>query len=95
MLYARRKRGGRTPGGFYQLESAASPQRMFGFGEGGFVRLRDENGETWQGSVEVENESTVRYRFRNTKGRSISGLSDSGGILLRDERGNTWRGFVF
>ena len=83
------------PGGFYQLESASSPQRMYGFGEGEFVRLRDEHGDTWQGAVEMQTESTMRYRFRNSKGRSISGLSDSNGILLRDERGNTWRGFVF
>jgi hypothetical protein len=83
------------PGGFYQLESSASPQQMSGFGDGEFVRLRDEKGETWQGTVEVQNEDTIRYRFRNKHGRSISGLADSSGILLRDERGNTWRGFVF
>ena len=93
MLYSRRKRG--TPGGYYHLESSSSPQRMYGFGEGDFVRLRDEHGDTWQGSVEVQCENILRFRFRNSKGRSISGLSDSNGILLRDERGNTWRGFVF
>ena len=76
------------------MESAASPQRMFGFGDGEFVRLRDEKGETWQGSVDRESEDTVRYRFRNSKGRSLSGVADGSGILLRDERGNTWRGFV-
>jgi hypothetical protein len=43
----------------------------------------------------MQTESILRYRFRNSKGRSISGLSDSSGILLRDERGNTWRGFVY
>ena len=40
-------------------------------------------------------QAAIRYRFRNRKGRSLSGVSDGNGILLRDERGNTWRGFVF
>ena len=93
MLYQRRRRG--QIGGYYHMESASSPHRMHGFGEGDFVRLRDEHGDTWLGSVTVEAENLVRYRFRNGKGRSITGLSDSSGILLRDEKGNTWRGFVF
>jgi len=94
MLYARKKRS-QLPGGYYQMESSALPQRMYGFGDGEFVRLRDEKGDTWQGSVEVQNEDTIRYHFRNKAGRSLSGVADGNGILLRDERGNTWRGFVF
>lgn len=94
MLYARRKRS-RLPGGFYQLESNHSPTSMYGFGEGEFVRLRDEHGGLWQGSVELLFDDTVRYRFRDARGRSITGISDRFGILLRDEKGNTWRGFVY
>ena len=93
MLYSKRRRA-KTPGGFYQLESMASPHSLTGFGDGEFVRLRDENGELWHGSADVQSEDMIRYQFRNAKGKSISGLADSNGILLRDERGNTWRGFV-
>ena len=93
MLYSKRRQG-KSPGGFYQLESTAEPRRLTGFGDGEFVRLRDENGEVWHGSADVQTEDMIRYQFRNAKGKSISGLADSNGILLRDERGNTWRGFV-
>jgi hypothetical protein len=68
---------------------------MYGFGDGEYVRLRDEHGELWQGTVEVLFDDTVRYRFRDSRGRSITGISDRYGILLRDEKGNTWRGFVY
>jgi hypothetical protein len=81
MLYGRKKTS--LPAGFYHMQS-----------DGEFVRLRDESGETWQGTVEAQTEDMVRYRFRDRKGRSLSGVSDGNGILLRDERGNTWRGFV-
>jgi hypothetical protein len=39
-------------------------------------------------------DGTIRYRFRDAEGKTVSGISDSYGILLRDEQGNTWRGFV-
>jgi hypothetical protein len=68
---------------------------MAGFGDGEFIRLRDERGEVWQGAIEVQNEDIVRYRFRNDKGRSISGIADGYGIILRDERGHTWRGYIY
>ena len=92
MLYGRKRSS--LPAGFYHMQSAAAPHSMYGFGDGEFVRLRDENGETWHGTVEAQTEDMVRYRFRDRKGRSLSGVSDGNGILLRDERGNTWRGFV-
>lgn len=67
---------------------------MFGFGEGDFIRLRDEYGNVWNGMAEEQGDNIVRYRFRDAAGKSITGISDSFGIVLRDDKGNTWRGFV-
>jgi len=67
---------------------------MFGYGEGDFVRLRDEFGNVWNGVAEPQDNNLVRFRFRDQTGKSITGISDSFGIVLRDEKGNTWRGFV-
>jgi len=68
---------------------------VHGYGEGDYIRLRDEYGNVWMGSATRDDHSSmVRYRFRDNNGKSISGISDSFGIVLRDDSGNTWRGFV-
>jgi hypothetical protein len=67
---------------------------MHGYGDGEFVRLRDEYGNLWNGRADVQDENVIRYSFRDATGKSITGVSDSYGIVLRDEKGNTWRGFV-
>jgi hypothetical protein len=94
MLYRRRRaRLSRVPGGFYRIENGH--RSVSGFGDGEYVRLRDENGAIWRGTAEPQGDDTVRYRFRDSNGNVISGISDRFGILLRDEHGNTWRGFVY
>jgi hypothetical protein len=94
MLYRRRRaRLSRVPGGFYRIENGH--RAVSGFGDGDFVRLRDENGTIWNGTAESQGDDTVRYRFRDNNGNVISGISDRFGILLRDEHGNTWRGYVY
>jgi hypothetical protein len=92
MIYRRRRATSEAPGGFFQFQNAHK-QTVYGFGHGDYIRLRDEYGNMWRGTAEREDES-VRYRFRDDRGRAITGVSDSYGVLLRDERGNTWRGFV-
>jgi len=67
---------------------------MYGYGDGDFVRLRDEFGTIWNGRADIQDEDIIRYSFRDATGKSITGISDSHGIVLRDEKGNTWRGFV-
>ena len=67
---------------------------MYGSGYGDFIRLRDEFGNIWRGSAERQADDTVMYRFRDSNGKTISGMSDSWGVILRDEKGNVWRGFV-
>jgi hypothetical protein len=68
---------------------------VYGSGYGDFIRLRDEYGNVWRGEADAQSDGTVRYRFRDSNGNSISGISDSSyGVVLRDEHGNVWRGFV-
>jgi len=93
MLYKRRRSRNRAPQGFYQLEGPG--RAMHGFGDGDFVRLRDDKGSLWHGCVDVQGDDSIRYRFKDELGNQISGISDSMGILLRDEKGNTWRGYIY
>lgn len=90
------KRGGRssTVGGFFNLESSDRRSKVFGFGEGDYIRLRDEFGRVWRGSAETLSDNSVRFSFTDEDGHRITGLSDTYGVTLRDERGKTWRGFI-
>ena len=89
----KRRRLGSTDG-FYRFESLKSKNVVYGSGYGEFIRLRDEFGNVWRGSAERQSDDTVHYRFRDSNGKTISGISDSWGVILRDEKGNVWRGFV-
>ena len=93
MIYRRRRRRGGAPAGFYSFENQ-NRGVMYGVGDGDFVRLRDEFGNLWRGQAEHMEDHTIRFIFRDTVGKRISGISDSYGITLRDEDGNTWRGFI-
>jgi hypothetical protein len=93
MIYKSRSRHTRLPGGFLRFRSSDRTS-VYGYGEGDYIRLRDEYGNTWMGSATRDEDNIVRYRFRDHRGRSISGVSDSYGIVLRDEKGDTWRGFI-
>ena len=93
MIYRRKQTRKTAPGGFLRFQNSSN-KTIYGFGEGDFIRLRDEFGNTWRGCAEREDDNSVRYRFRDETGQTISGMSDSYGIILRDEKGNSWRGFV-
>jgi hypothetical protein len=83
-----------APAGFFRFDNG-DRRALTGFGDGDFVRLKDEFGQLWRGSAEVQDDETIRYRFRNDAGRTITGVSDRYGITLRDDRGATWRGYVY
>ena len=93
MIYQKRRTTQSAPGGFFSFQSIHK-QTVYGYGYGDYIRLRDEYGNVWRGMAEREYDDTVRYRFRDEKGRAITGVSDSYGVLLRDDRGTTWRGFI-
>jgi hypothetical protein len=93
MIYRKRQLHTAQPGGFHRFQNV-NKNTVYGFGAGDYIRLRDEFGNIWRGSAEKDCDNVIRYRFRDEKGRSISGMADSYGVILRDDRGNTWRGFV-
>jgi hypothetical protein len=94
MIYGRRRKRSSTPGGYYRFENVNTKATLVGFGDGDYVRLRDEFGTVWTGCAEAQGPDLVRYRFRDEKGNAIAGISDSYGIVLRDEKGKMWRGFL-
>jgi hypothetical protein len=94
MLYHREGKGSSVRDGFYRLQKTRGKGTLSGFGIGGVVRLRDQQGMEWTGTAELLPGGTTRYRFHDGQGKRISGISDSCGILLRDDEGNAWRGFV-
>ena len=94
MIFGRRRKSTSVQGGYYRFENAQSKTTLCGYGDGDFVRLRDEYGNVWTGSAERQGPDLVRYRFRDEKGKTIAGISDNYGIVLRDEKGQTWRGFL-
>jgi len=93
-IFKRRKVHSSIPGGFFQFEEESTTTRLYGFGHGDHLRLRDEFGNVWRGTAEKVSEDSVRYTFRDPNGRTITGVSDGFGIVLRDGRGKTWRGFI-
>ncbi len=90
----RLRRRDSVPGGFFHLEEEKTKTRITGYGHGDHIKLKDEYGNVWVGSAERADDKTVLYRFRDGKGRTLSGISDNVVIVLRDENGSTWKGFV-
>ena len=94
MIFGKRRGSGSIRGGFYHFVNPQSKSTLSGYGDGDFVRLRDEYGLVWTGTAEKQGPDLIRYRLRSEKGKTIAGISDTHGIVLRDEKGNTWRGFL-
>src|SRR5258708_4946405 len=93
-MYIRRRRLTSLPGGFFHLEEEKTRTRVTGYGHGDHIRLKDEYGNIWRGTAERVTDNSVVYRFRDGKGRSLSGVSDNVTVTLRDEKGKTWKGFI-
>ncbi|MCW5980789.1 MAG: hypothetical protein KIT09_22100 [Bryobacteraceae bacterium] len=92
MIYHRRRRSA-LQNAFFRFENAQR-KAVYGFGDGDYVKLRDEYGNVWRGQAEVTEDKGVRYLFRDADGKRISGIADRYGVVLRDERGNLWRGYI-
>ena len=93
MIYKQRKRNS-LPGGFFHLEEENTKTRVFGYGYGDHIKLKDEYGNIWNGSALRNDDNSIVYRFRDGKGRSLCGVSDNFLVTLRDEKGRTWKGFI-
>ena len=94
MIFASQRKRRQIPGGFFHLEDERTKTRVFGYGHGDNIKLKDEYGNVWRGSAERTPDNSVVYRFRDLKGNSLCGISNGGTVILRDERGNTWKGFI-
>ncbi len=92
-VFKKQRKHSKMAGGFFSFEEEGTSTKLYGYGHGDHIRLRDEHGNVWRGSAERTDES-VRYTFRDPNGRTITGVSDSFGIILRDDKGKTWRGFI-
>jgi hypothetical protein len=94
MIFTNSRRQHAIPGGYFHLEEEKTKTRVAGFGHGDHIRLKDEYGNVWIGSAARSPDSSIVYRFRTNRGRSLSGIAEGTAVTLRDERGNTWKGFV-
>jgi hypothetical protein len=93
-IFGRQRRLSQMPGGYFHLEEEKTKTRVFGYGHGDHIKLSDEYGNIWRGSANRNPDNSVIYRFRNAKGKTLSGVSNGNTVTLRDERGSTWKGFV-
>lgn len=82
------------PGGFFHLEEEKTKTRASGYGHGDHIKLKDEYGNIWVGSAERADDKSVIYRFRDGKGRTLTGVSESANVILRDAKGDIWKGFI-
>ena len=94
MIYAKPRKRSKMPGGFFHLEEEKTKTRVFGFGHGDNIKLKDEYGNIWRGSATRNPDNSIVYRFKDGTGRSLSGVSHDAVVTLRDEHGKTWKGFV-
>ncbi len=94
MIYSKPRRRSRIPGGYFHLQEEKSKTRVFGYGHGDHIKLKDEYGNIWVGSAERSPDDSIVYRFRDARGKSLTGVSYGNTVTLRDERGNTWKGFI-
>lgn len=93
MIYKRQRSSRRWKTGQYRLINEAH-QQLAGYGEGDWVRLRDERGRIWWGRVQMAADETMRFIFWDNDGHLATGLADEHGIVLRDSQGRTWRGTI-
>jgi len=94
MIYGKQRKRSRMPGGFFHLEDEKTKTRVVGYGHGDHIRLKDEYGNVWRGSATRNPDNSVSYRFRDAKGKTLTGVSDNLVVTLRDEKGHTWKGFI-
>jgi hypothetical protein len=94
VIYSNHRRKTHVPGGFFHLEEEKTKTRVFGYGHGDSIRLKDEYGKVWQGCATRNSDNSVAYRFRDPDGNSLTGVSSDAVVTLRDERGRIWKGFV-
>ena len=67
-IFKKQRTHTKMAGGFFSFEEEGTSTKLYGFGHGDHIRLRDELGNVWRGSAERTDDS-VRYTFRDPNGR--------------------------
>lgn len=94
MIYAKASKRSRLPGGFLHVQEEQSKLRIYGYGFGEHIKLKDDSGKIWRGSATRQQDNSVEYRFRDEHGKSLTGVSHDKMITLRDDEGKIWKGFI-
>jgi hypothetical protein len=94
MVYERKRRYSGGASFFIHLEQEKTKECICGYGADGYIRLKDEHGNVWAGSVERGHDDQIYYRLRDSTGRFMTGVANPYSSIFRDERGNTWKGFL-
>ena len=95
MIYSKsRKRRSSVPEGYFHLEDEKTKTRVSGYGHGENIQLKDEFGNIWTGSAVRNPDNSIVYRFRDSTGKTLTGVSDNVVVTLRDQHGKTWKGFI-
>lgn len=94
MIYRKQRKRTQIPEGFFHLEEEKSKTRVSGYGYGDCIKLTDEYGDVWYGSATRNPDNSICYQFRDSRGRTLTGVSENMVITLRDPKGKTWKGFV-
>jgi hypothetical protein len=94
MIYAKTRKRQQLPGGFFHLEEERTKTRVFGYGHGDYIKLKDEYGNVWLGSAVRNADNSIVYRFRDPKGNALQGISSGGTVTLRADNGTIWKGFI-
>ena len=58
-IFKRKRTHSKIPGGFFSFEEEGANTRLYGFGHGEHLRLRDEFGNIWRGTAEKVSEESV------------------------------------
>ena len=71
MIFSKQRKRPRAPGGFFHLEEEKTKTRVFGHGQGDYIKLKDEYGNVWHGTAERNADNSVVYRFRTRDRKSV------------------------
>ena len=74
MIYSKQRTRSRIPGGFFHLQEEKTKTRVAGYGHGDNIKLKDEYGNVWIGSAVRNPDNSIVYRFRDSKGRTLTGV---------------------
>ncbi len=88
MIYSTKHKRMHVPGGYFHLERGKGPRHEWTATVTAIISSwKDEYGNVWFMGPAVRNpDNSIVYRFRDSGGRTLSGVSDNVVVTLRDEK---------